>query len=140
SEVEPTRTSRTEDGFAALETGAAEGEAEIDWLKLLREAEERASKYVGENLRAAWESSYRAFRNQHFQGSKYYHSDYRNRSKLFRPKTRSAVRRSDAAAVAALFSTTDAAKLTAGDESNPLQRANAALIQEVLNYRTDRTS
>jgi hypothetical protein len=149
-EVEHDRTSPTEDGFdglasearktAATPRGGEGGEPATDWLQLLKDAEQRASKYMTENQRAAWEASYRAFRNQHFHGSKYYHSDYRNRSKLFRPKTRTAVRRSDASAVSALFSSTDAVKLSAGDETDPMQRANAALIQEVLNYRTDRTS
>lgn len=150
-DVETDRTSPNEDGFAGLASQAREqavaaiaGEQtenpSIDYLKLVRDARPRLTQYYTENLQAPLDANYRAFRNKHFAGSKYWHTDYRNRSKLFRPKTRTAVRKSDAAAVAALFSTSDAVKMSPGDDSNPLQAANAALIQEVFNYRTDRTS
>jgi hypothetical protein len=50
------------------------------------------------------------------------------------------VRKAGAAAVSALFASTDAVKCSAGNDSDPMQRANAALTQELFNYRTDRTS
>lgn len=148
-EVASDRTSPTEDGFDGLASEArklqsqAPGNDEhgnVDYLKLMRDAKQRGQTYYTENLRGAIDNSYRAFRNKHFAGSKYWTMDYRHRSKLFRPKTRSAVRKSDATAVSALFSSTDSVKCSPGDDSNPLQKANASLVQELFNYRTDRTT
>jgi hypothetical protein len=149
-DVASDRTSPTEDGFDGLTSEArrlqsglmtdAEREDAPDYLKLMREARQRGQTYYSENLQGPIDTNYRAFRNKHFAGSKYWSTDYSNRSKLFRPKTRSAVRKANAGAISALFSSTDAVKCSAGDDSNPLQVANAALTQELFNYRTDRTS
>jgi hypothetical protein len=150
-DVAPDRTSPTEDGFndsfagltleaRKLQTGQTDEPDGPDYLKLMREAKQRGQTYYTENLQGPIDNNYRAFRNKHFSGSKYWSGEYRNRSKLFRPKTRSAVRKANAAAISALFSSTDAVKCSAGDDSNPLQKANAALTQELFNYRTDRTS
>src|SRR5882762_4109836 len=135
-DVASDRTSPTEDGFAGLtyearrrqsEQTADEAQDAPDYLKLMREARQRGQTYYTENLQGPVDTNYRAFRNKHFAGSKYWSTDYRNRSKLFRPKTRSAVRKANAAAISALFSSVDAIKCSAGDDSNPLQKANAAL-------------
>lgn len=152
-DVDRDRTSPGEDGFnnvgslhrqaRAQATASVAGtpiDPEYDYLQLLKTGRQRLTTYYTENLQAPIDANYRAYRNKHFAGSKYWHSEYRNRSKLFRPKTRTAVRKADASAVAALFSTTDAVKTSPGDESNPEQQANAALVQELFNYRTDRTS
>jgi hypothetical protein len=146
--VEADRTSPMEDGFdqlarearAQATAFAADATPDYDYLKLLQDARPRLTQYFQEHLSTALDASYRAFRNKHFVGSKYWHTEYRNRSKLFRPKTRSAVRKADAAAVAALFAAKDAVKCSAGNESDPLQQANAKLIEALFNYRTDRTS
>jgi hypothetical protein len=149
-DVASDRTSPTEDGFDGLmsearrlqsgQTSDAARDDAPDYLRLMREARQRGQTYYSENLQGPIDTNYRAFRNKHFAGSKYWSTDYRNRSKLFRPKTRSAVRKANAGAISALFSSVDAVKCSAGDDSNPLQKANAALTQELFNYRTDRTS
>jgi len=111
-DVASDRTSPTEDGFAGLtyearrrqsEQTADEAQDAPDYLKLMREARQRGQTYYTENLQGPVDTNYRAFRNKHFAGSKYWSTDYRNRSKLFRPKTRSAVRKANAAAISALF-------------------------------------
>src|ERR1700732_4299810 len=107
---------------------------------LITIAEQQANLYVQQVNRRAWSRSYRAFHNEHFVGSKYGHRDWANRSKIFRPKTRPAVRKDGAAVAASLFGTVDAITCSAGDEADPSQRAAAALMQELINYRTDRTS
>jgi hypothetical protein len=112
----------------------------VDYLHLIAVAEQQANLYVQQVNRRAWSRSYRAFHNEHFVGSKYGHRDWSNRSKIFRPKTRSAVRKDGAAVAASLFGTIDAVTCSAGDEADPGQRAAAALMQELINYRTDRTS
>jgi hypothetical protein len=113
---------------------------EVDYLHLITIAEQQANLYVQQVNRRAWSRSYRAFHNEHFVGSKYGHRDWAQRSKIFRPKTRSAVRKDGAAVAASLFGTVDAIACSPGDEADPAQRAAAALMQELINYRTDRTS
>jgi hypothetical protein len=133
---------------AALAPGAAEEEESaarvsrgaVDYLRLIAIAEQQANLYVQQVNRRAWSRSYRAFHNEHFVGSKYGHRDWSNRSKIFRPKTRSAVRKDGAAVAASLFGTVDAIACSPGDEADPGQRAAAALMQELINYRTDRIS
>jgi hypothetical protein len=116
------------------------GHQEPDYLHLITIAEQQANLYVQQVNRRAWSRSYRAFHNEHFVGSKYGHRDWSNRSKIFRPKTRSAVRKDQAAVAASLFGTVDAITCSAGDEADAGQRAAAGLMQELINYRTDRTS
>src|ERR1043166_9567589 len=125
---------------AALESAAAPEAGSVDYLHLITIAEQQANLYVQQVNRRAWSRSYRAFHNEHFAGSKYGHKDWSNRSKIFRPKTRSAVRKDGAAVAASLFGTIDAITCSAGDEADASQRAAAALMQELINYRTDRTS
>src|ERR1043166_9237221 len=125
---------------AAAESAAARPGETPDYLHLITIAEQQANLYVQQVNRRAWSRSYRAFHNEHFAGSKYGHRDWANRSKIFRPKTRSAVRKDDASVAASLFGTVDAITCSAGDEADPGQRAAAALMQELINYRTDRTS
>lgn len=130
-------------GAVAVAPAAAPGRADDaapDYLHLITIAEQQANLYVQQVNRRAWSRSYRAFHNEHFAGSKYGHRDWSNRSKIFRPKTRSAVRKDGAAVAASLFGTVDAITCSAGDEADPGQRAAAALMQELINYRTDRTS
>jgi hypothetical protein len=130
-------------GETAVAPGAAPEQVDhdtTDYLHLISVAEQQANLYVQQVNRRAWSRSYRAFHNEHFVGSKYGHRDWTNRSKIFRPKTRSAVRKDGAAVAASLFGTIDAITCSAGDEADAGQRAAAALMQELINYRTDRTS
>lgn len=119
---------------------ADQPEPETNFLRLVREAETQGGRFLQDQVRKSWDRSYRAFRNQHFGESKYLSTEYRSRSKLFRPKTRAAVRKANAGAATALFSTMDTVSCSPGNESDPIQRASASLVQEILNYRTDRTS
>jgi hypothetical protein len=112
----------------------------IDFLGMVRECESQALLYVQQANRRAWSQSYRAFHNEHYIGSKYTRPDWRGRSKLFVPKTRAAVRKDNAAVAASLFNSIDAINCLPGNESDPKQRAAAALMQELVNYRTGRAS
>jgi hypothetical protein len=111
----------------------------VNYLNLVAQAINQGQTYVTQNVQRNWDRSIRAFRNEHFAGSKYTQKEYRLRSQIFRPKTRAAVRKDMAAAASSLFSTTDAISCEPGDESSLEQRASAAIIKELLNYRTDRT-
>lgn len=140
-----------EQAEAQLTDGAArEDEADDDefnekpsdttFLQMVREAESQASLYMNQVNKKAWSQVYRAFHNQHFVGSKYSHDDYANRSKLFVPQTRKAVRKDLAAVAASLFGSIDAVSVLPGNEADMMQRGSAAVIQELVNYRTDRAS
>ncbi len=127
-------------GTVEEETDVSPQRTDINFLQLVREAEQQALLYQNQNNRRAWSQSFRAWHNEHFSGSKYLKPDWRNRSKIFIPKTRSAVRKDSAAVMASLFNSVDAINCLPGDEGDNNQRAAAALLQELVNYRTDRAS
>lgn len=139
---------RAQDGF--VEEGEEPEEKDADpfdqrpsdrsFLQMVREADSQALHYVNQVNRASWERSYHAFHQEHFGESKYRSRDYANRSKFFIPKTRTAVRKDMAATAASLFGTIDAVNCMAGNEADPIQRASAAVLKELVNYRTDRAS
>jgi hypothetical protein len=81
---------------------------DAEFLAMVREAESQAQFYSNQINRRAWERAYKAYRQQHFDGSKYTTPDFKNRSRLFIPKTRSAVRKDLAATRASLFGSLDA--------------------------------
>lgn len=111
-----------------------------DFLRAVSEIESQDLTYQSSNTRRAWIRSYKAFRQQHFDGSKYTSSEFSNRSKMFIPKTRGAVRKDLAATSASLFGSLDSITCLAGNEADAKQRASAALVKELVNYRTDRNS
>lgn len=118
--------------------GAGPGDV-FDFLAIAADAERINAQFEGERRRQ-WERSYRAYRGEHFQGSKYRLPAMAARSKLFRPKSRVAVRNAMKNAAAALFSTEDVVSVTASGKSDPALLASAKILQEDLNYRLDRTS
>ena len=115
-------------------------ETPIDFLQLVREAEDQALMYVQQVNRKAWSQTLRAYHNEHYVGSKYTKPDWRGRSRLFVPKTRAAVRKDAASVAASLFNTVDAINCLPGNEADPKQRAAADVMEQLINYRTDRSS
>ena len=121
---------------AVLERERAELErARSEVMALHNQAFEGSTSYLDTNLRAQWERNIRQHRAEHPIGSKYLSETWKHKSRFFRPKTRAAVRKSEAAAAAALFSTADVVDLSAYDDNDPVQQSSAALWKEVLNYR-----
>jgi hypothetical protein len=90
--------------------------------------------------RGAMARSNESYRNEHNYRSKYAHKNYSARSRLFIPKTRSAVKNKLVAIRAALFSTDDAVTITAEDDTDPDQQASAELNHALINYRFDRST
>lgn len=107
---------------------------------IAKAADDLSNKSDLTKRRAAHARSWRAFHNEHPDGSRYRHENYANRSKLFFPKTHSAVIDNCVAFAQALFSTNDVVSVTAERAADPRQSASAAVIQAVLNIRLDRTS
>jgi len=69
---------------------------EIDWLSIAKEAYKTSTDYLDANYRKQWEKNVSNFQSRHPSGSKYYTDAYKFRSRMFRPKTRSAIKRSGA--------------------------------------------
>ncbi len=110
------------------------------WLQLFKSALDASDTFKTETLATAWARNYRAFQNKHVNGSKYETTKYRNRSKLFRPKTRMAVRKNDASAAGALFSTDEVVKVSAERSTDKVQAMVAKMVHAILNYRFDRSN
>ena len=106
-----------------------------DFLRLTKEAYEASSAFIDTNYRPDWDYSIKAFRNEHASGSKYLSSDYAARSRLFRPKTRAIIRKSEAAAAAALFSNMEVADFTPGNPDDVMSVAATAALKEVVEWR-----
>jgi hypothetical protein len=81
------------------------------------------------------EDNLRLFNSEHPRGSRYRDESYDKRSKLFRPKTRSGMRKIEAAGAAAFFATQDAVSTTPPNPSDRAQRIGAEVNGELLNYR-----
>jgi hypothetical protein len=116
----------------------ADGTLDGKYLQLAKEAESQSRTYFTNTTKSGWERSLKAFRNEHQSGSKYLSKEWEGRSKIFRPKTRSAVRKDMATAAAALFSSRDVVSIGPGNTTDPTQVASAAIKKELLNYRLTR--
>lgn len=110
-----------------------------DWLLLAQQTFEASSSYIDTNLSAQWERNLANFQSRHPTGSKYHTAAYQHRARGFRPKTRSAVRRAEAACMNAFFSTADIIDISAENDADEMQRASAAVISEIMEYRLKKT-
>lgn len=105
------------------------------WIEKTRDAASSSTSFIDANYRQQWENNLRAFQSRHHTTSKYNSVVYQWRSKVFRPKTRSAIRNNEAAVAAAFFANPDVVAITAADPSNPVQQASAELMFQLLQYR-----
>ena len=112
---------------------------DTDWLNLAQEAFESSTTYFDANVKADLEYGIRAFRSEHAAGSKYLSPEFQHRSKLFRPKTRSIIRKNEAAAAVALFSNMDVIDMQAQNPNDAMNVASAAAMKELLQYRLTNT-
>lgn len=110
-----------------------------DYLALAKEAYESSTTFVDSNYRKDWEYSIRAFRNEHAAGSKYNSEEFKARSRLFPPYTRSIIRKNEAAGAVALFSNMEVVNLTPGNPDNPMSVASSEAMKYLLEYRLSRT-
>jgi len=109
------------------------------WLQRAQTAFSESSTYFDVNIRRSIEEDMRRFHSRHPAGSKYLTDNYKARSKLFRPATRSAIRKDEAVAAAAFFSTQDVVNIAANDDNDELQMISAELNRELLQYRLTKT-
>jgi hypothetical protein len=117
------------------ETRPYEREDMPNWEERAKDAMRFSTTYLDSNYRQKWDDSLRAFNNQHPGDSKYNSENFRKRSHLFVPVTRTVIRKNEAAACKAFFSNHDVASIRALNESDPKQVVSAAVRKELVQYR-----
>ena len=125
----------TQQGLPAQNPQASEAAGGNEWMKLAKDAFHQSTTYFENNIRKQVEDGLRMFDSRHPRDSKYLSDAYKYRSKLFRPKTRSVIRRHEASAFMALFSSPDFTNIDPVDEENPDQLASAQINKQLLQYR-----
>jgi len=105
------------------------------WLNLARDAYSGSASYFDTNVRNRMIDDIRQFQSEHPAGSKYHTDAYRLKSKLFRPKTRSAIRKNEATCASAFFATEDVVNVRPMDDNDQGQMAAAEIHKALLQYR-----
>ena len=127
-------------GSAAVEaqqSGYVPRDYEDQLISLSRQSYESSKNWFDTSVRSQQERNLRAFNNEHPPGSKYHTEQYRKKSKIFRPKTRTYIRKQQAAAAVAFFSTSDILHCSAYNDSDQRARAAAELHMALMNLRLD---
>lgn len=106
-----------------------------NWLQLARDAYSASNTYFDASIRTQVQADLRQFQGLHPQGSKYLADVNKSRSKLFRPKTRTIIRKNEAVAAEAFFSTNDVVSIKPENDNDPAQQASAEVMSELLQYR-----
>jgi hypothetical protein len=125
-----------EDDDDEEEAAPYDREDQPEWEKRAKDAMRFSTTYLDSNYRQKWDDSLRAFNNQHPGDSKYNSENFRKRSHLFVPVTRTVIRKNEAAACKAFFSNHDVASIRPLNEGDPKQVASAAVMKELVQYRT----
>lgn len=110
-----------------------------DWLLTAQQCYRTSTDFFDANLRTRIEESMDLYRSQHPKGSKYNLPSYAKRSRLFRPKTRSAMQRREANIAKAFFSTTDIVDVQPPNKRDKGQVKAAEIQKQLLNYRLKKT-
>lgn len=108
------------------------------WLRMARDANTSSTTFFDVNVRNRVIQDIRQFQGEHPEGSKYFTDAYRLKSKLFRPKTRATIRKNEAIAAGAFFSTEEVVSLRPVDMDDPEQMAGAKLQQALVQLRLTR--
>lgn len=106
-----------------------------DWLAVATDAYETSDDFFSSSLRKQVEKNIDMFNSRHQAGSKYNQPSYKYRSKIYRPKSRSAIRRHEAAAATAYFSTGDVVSCQAVNQKSDLALAGALIGENLMNAR-----
>jgi len=112
-------------------------EYEDTLVTLSREAFYSSKTWFDSSIRVQTERNLRAFNNEHPAGSKYHTEQYRKKSKIFRPKTRTAIRKSAAAAAKAFFSSSDVLHCSPVNPADEKQVLAAEVHMALANFRLD---
>ncbi len=131
---------KTDDGESENQRETAEPqytETEEDkrYVALARNAYTQSDEWFSTSIRKKVERALKHFQGQHPAGSKYHSTYYDKRSRLFRPKTRSMVRGTEAASAIAFFSTADAVNVKPFNNGNQRQAMAAEIHNSLINHR-----
>lgn len=127
------------DGSIEKRNPIEQPDTESDWMTLARDAFETSEDWFDAALRHDFEKNIAHFQGKHAPGSKYYSQQYKYRSKGFRPKTRTIVRKNEAMAATAFFATRNVVNVKAQNPSDIYERVSAEINSELLQYRFDNT-
>ena len=103
-------------------------------LQLARDAFSISQSWFDSSVRTQITNDIRQANSIHPSGSKYHNPEYRLRSRLFRPKTRTTIRKNEASAAEAFFGTRDLVEVTAEDDSDEMNVAASKYMGELLSY------
>lgn len=109
------------------------------WLSIARDAHSESNGFFDSGVRREIEEDLRRFYGLHPQGSKYLSDAYKHRSRFFRPRVRAGIRKHEAVAAGALFGNSDWISIEPEDDTDPTQVASAAVWQEAMDYRLQKT-
>ena len=82
--------------MASSDTDVGTGVGSKGWLQLAKDSYSASTNYFDTNYRARIEDALQMFHSKHPRSSKYNSEAYKYRSRIFRPKTRSVLRKHDA--------------------------------------------
>jgi len=114
---------------------SADPENDSFWVQRARSSFQSSQTWFDTSIRRRMEDNMRMFNSDHPRGSRYREQAYEKRSRLFRPKTRSGVRKIEAATSAAFFATQDAVSCSPPNPNDRRQRIAADVQKELLNHR-----
>jgi hypothetical protein len=106
-----------------------------DWLSLAADAYQSSTSYFDSAYRRQFEESVAHFQGRHAPDSKYHSDLYKHRSKIFRPKSRSMVRKAEAGGASAFFSNVDVVDIEPMNDQDPAQKMSAELMKQLVNFR-----
>ena len=106
-----------------------------DWLAIASEAFSSSTDWFKESHYAQWERNIYNYRGIHPPGSKYLQDKYKRRSRLFRPVTRTTMRKIEEAVVTAQFNNPSLVSLTPQDPNSVVQAAASSFTQALIEER-----
>lgn len=127
----------TRDISAEQESTAEEEYNGPDWVALARDAYDQSKSFTEISHINRWRRNYSLAQSEHPDDSKYHTTSYAKRSKFFRGKTESAIRKNEAALSVALFSNPDVLTLTSTNLGNPANDDVIEALSILANHHLD---
>lgn len=106
-----------------------------DYRKRGQSAWTESENWFDSAMRSQIESATAMFNGRHPAGSKFNSPEYEKRMKIYRPKTRTAIRKMEAAGAVSLFSTSEHVNYGPANPANQLQRLAADIQNVIVNHR-----
>ena len=103
------------------------------WVQRASQAYEASTNYMESSVLSQWDTNIDNFRSRNAT------KDGGKSKKMFRPKTRSAVRAHETALATALFSSNDLVSVEPSDKNNKVQALSAKLNKALIQHRLDKT-